>query len=550
MKLKIPVVLIKRLEKEPKFKDDEEILESLGECYHEYSDENETTEVISERLNEEVIKTLQGYLDKYIASKGKGGKFLKGQINNWFKIKDNPTGVLVKTLRNLEGAFQAYMKMASKHMLFQRKENNLYPYLVTSIKFHDAERSYDMYVPAYIEVALTYIELGEIQKSTLTYHTEKLTGGVTVKDLLDRDEYSIGNKQLMKQYEEELKVFNEYKPQVGEQFLGTGMASELEGGYGRRETALESEGVKHKLVIDTDTEKEDISSHQTVEYLEGNPEDNRCAVPYHLYIKMFDLTAHVHLSVHVNDLQPYVYDPSLIDKLILPKGNKELIHILVEGTTDIMEDIIKGKTGGIIVMATGAPGTGKTLTAEVYSEVVKRPLYVVQSSQLGIDVNELEENLKKVLERADRWKAILLIDEVDVYVHERGNNLTQNAVVGVFLRVLEYYRGILFMTSNREVIIDDAIISRATAHIRYDKPTKENLIKIWHILSDQFEAKIPDAVIKSAVKMFPNISGRDVKNLVKLSKLLATRQKKKIDIDLIEYISHFQTLSSNDSGKK
>src|SRR6185295_19284784 len=104
--------------------------------------------------------------------------------------------------------------------------------------------------------------------------------------------------------------------------------------------------------------------------------------------------------------------------------------------------IVAGKTGGTIVFCTGEPGTGKTLTGEVFSEVIKRPLYVVQCSQLGTDEEELEKQLKKVLRRAQRWGAILLIDEADVYVRERGDDIQQNAIVGVFLRVLEYYRGI------------------------------------------------------------------------------------------------------------
>ena len=73
-----------------------------------------------------------------------------------------------------------------------------------------------------------------------------------------------------------------------------------------------------------------------------------------------------------------------------------------------------------------------------FREASKKALYVVQCSQLGISAEQLEEKLSGVLERASRWGIILLIDEADVYIHERGNDLEQNAIVGVFLRLLEY----------------------------------------------------------------------------------------------------------------
>ena len=47
-------------------------------------------------------------------------------------------------------------------------------------------------------------------------------------------------------------------------------------------------------------------------------------------------------------------------------------------------DIVKGKSNGVIICSMGLPGVGKTLTAEVYSEKIKRPLYTVQASQLGL----------------------------------------------------------------------------------------------------------------------------------------------------------------------
>ena len=45
---------------------------------------------------------------------------------------------------------------------------------------------------------------------------------------------------------------------------------------------------------------------------------------------------------------------------------------------------------------------------------------------------------------------VVLFDESDVFLEERSQaDLHRNALVSVFLRVLEYYDGILILTSNR-----------------------------------------------------------------------------------------------------
>jgi hypothetical protein len=50
---------------------------------------------------------------------------------------------------------------------------------------------------------------------------------------------------------------------------------------------------------------------------------------------------------------------------------------------------------------------------------------------LGTNSDALGEESSISSAYATRWRAILLIDEVDVYIHERGTDVHQNANVGV-----------------------------------------------------------------------------------------------------------------------
>jgi hypothetical protein len=239
-------------------------------------------------------------------------------------------------------------------------------------------------------------------------------------------------------------------------------------------------------------------------------------IPVHPYLFMFHLELHHYLWVHVSDIEPYAYQPTLKKKLILPAEQTDLIDILTAEMDVLMDDIIAGKSGGTTVLCAGPAGVGKTLTAEVYSEIIQRPLYRVHSGQLGLNVASMEIALKEILTRAQRWGAVMLIDEADVYIKRRDDNIMMNAAVGVFLRVLEYFNGLLFLTTNRMDDIDEAIVSRCIALIKYNPPDGEGRRQIWQVMCEQFGLDISRRVIDELVDLFPAATGRDIKGLAKL----------------------------------
>ncbi len=239
-------------------------------------------------------------------------------------------------------------------------------------------------------------------------------------------------------------------------------------------------------------------------------------LPVHGYILLFHLELHHHVWVHVDDMEIYEYQPDLKQKLILPPEQTDLIDILTAEMDVLMDDIIEGKSGGTTVLCAGPAGVGKTLTAEVYSEIIKRPLYRVHSGQLGLNVTEMEIALKNTLMRAQRWGAVMLIDEADVYIKRRDDNIAANAVVGVFLRVLEYFNGLLFLTTNRVNDIDEAIVSRCIALIRYHPPGLKDRRKIWGVMIEQFGLHVEPTLLDTLAEIFPDASGRDIKGLAKL----------------------------------
>lgn len=240
-------------------------------------------------------------------------------------------------------------------------------------------------------------------------------------------------------------------------------------------------------------------------------------VPVHFDVRVFDLVKHQYMWVNSRDLVLHEWDKTLRDKIVLPDDQQNLLDILTQDLKDFTSDIIEGKSAGNVVLCKGAPGVGKTLTAEVYSELIERPLYSIHSGNLGINAEDIRKRLEVVFERVLRWDAVLLLDEADVFVLERGANIEQNAIVAEFLRTLEYFDGLMFMTTNRSDSIDDAILSRAAAIIDYQVPDIDGIREVWLVQGRNNGVEIGDALLDALVHGFKDPSPRDIKMLLRLA---------------------------------
>ncbi|TVY82813.1 putative 26S proteasome regulatory subunit-like protein [Lachnellula suecica] len=171
------------------------------------------------------------------------------------------------------------------------------------------------------------------------------------------------------------------------------------------------------------------------------------------------------------------------ERLLLPQEQKDMIYSLVEVHTNhnlSFDDVIKGKGKGMIFLLHGVPGTGKTLTAESVADQTQRPLYTISSGELGTSPASVERSLKAALDLATKWNAIVLLDEADVFLEQRSmQDLERNSLVSIFLRLLEYYEGILILTTNRIEAFDQAFKSRIHLAVKYNALPAGYRIKLW-----------------------------------------------------------------------
>jgi hypothetical protein len=61
---------------------------------------------------------------------------------------------------------------------------------------------------------------------------------------------------------------------------------------------------------------------------------------------------------------------------------------------------------------------------------MRAPLYTMSAGDLGLVPENIEAKLSEILEMATRWKAVLLLDEADVFLEQRTlNDLERNKLV-------------------------------------------------------------------------------------------------------------------------
>lgn len=236
----------------------------------------------------------------------------------------------------------------------------------------------------------------------------------------------------------------------------------------------------------------------------------------------------------VENVQPIMQTISddQFTRLQLSPMYKNLIRKLIQSHTSgserkpLMQDIVKGKGKGLVILLHGPPGVGKTLTAESVAAMAGKPLFSVSPSDIGLDPADVEYNLESLFELAARWRAVLLVDEADVFLESRSSHnsdLTRNALVSVLLRVLEYYSGILILTTNRINHFDIAVQSRVNLGIKYNDLTQDQKHKIFKafidgVHEDQIEEKqeILNWFVKDtdALEYFEPLNGRQVRNVL------------------------------------
>ena len=162
---------------------------------------------------------------------------------------------------------------------------------------------------------------------------------------------------------------------------------------------------------------------------------------------------------------------------------------------------------GFTCLFYGAPGTGKTETVLQLARQTGRDILQVDVSKIkSCWVGESEKNIKNLFDTyKDKVKKssiapILLFNEADAIISkrqegaERAVDKMENSIQNIILQEMEDLDGIMIATTNLAQNMDKAFERRFLYKIKFEKPTLEARMHIWH-------------------EMIPTLSENDTKTL-------------------------------------
>lgn len=155
---------------------------------------------------------------------------------------------------------------------------------------------------------------------------------------------------------------------------------------------------------------------------------------------------------------------------------------------------------------------------------------------------------------ATEWNAVILLDEADVFMAERHpHDIARNELVSIFLRELEYFSGIIFLTTNLYSTIDSAFRSRVSLHLLFKALSLEARVLIWRKFLDRLpptttrsKGKEPaddTNTVEPAVELDDDdvrelaaweLNGREIKNAVKMVQSWCDHKGYEMDLARLE----------------
>jgi len=233
------------------------------------------------------------------------------------------------------------------------------------------------------------------------------------------------------------------------------------------------------------------------------------------------------LSTYTATISKNMEDASSLFEIIYPekylsdlvtsvKMLKELERIIVEFQNwDVL--VSNGVSPTRRVLFYGAPGCGKTLTAQAIASEIGLPMiYVRFDAVISSYLGETASNLRKIFDFAKNDSYLILFDEFDAIARSRNDSFEHGEikrVVNTFLQQLDNFKGksLIIAATNFEESLDYAIWRRFDSTMRFDMPTNDEMKRLFVMRLGQLKG--PDHVFEEYLGEMAGFSHADVEHM-------------------------------------
>ncbi len=246
----------------------------------------------------------------------------------------------------------------------------------------------------------------------------------------------------------------------------------------------------------------------------------------------------------LDDLGDFIPCMYTFNDLVTSERNKTLMQYAINHVK--YRNIVMDKWGmykkssygnNVCLMLYGAPGTGKTMAAQVIANEVGMELFRVDSSQLTSKyIGETSKNIRAIFDGAKGSNIILFFDEADSIFAKRtretsnSNDRHANSDTSFLLQKIENYDGMVILSTNLMQNIDEAFRRRMTYMINLVKPDKKLRERLWRSV---LSPKIPCDELDFGFLAEYDLVGSDIKSIVISASYMAAASKKNLCMEYL-----------------
>ena len=181
---------------------------------------------------------------------------------------------------------------------------------------------------------------------------------------------------------------------------------------------------------------------------------------------------------------------------------------------------------GLTVLLYGAPGTGKSMMAQVLAHELNLELYRVDISKV-VDkyVGETEKSLSMIFREAKKCNVVLFFDECDTIFAKRAddggsNQASANNKTALLLQEMEAYDGVCVLATNYKHNIDPAFFRRMKYIVEFQFPNVDTREMLWKTTVPKTTPLADDVDFRFIAEKF-EFAGGNIKNCVLNAAFLA-----------------------------
>lgn len=189
---------------------------------------------------------------------------------------------------------------------------------------------------------------------------------------------------------------------------------------------------------------------------------------------------------------------------------------------------------GLTVLLFGAPGTGKSMMAQVLAHELNLELYRVDISKV-VDkyVGETEKALSMIFREAKKCNVVLFFDECDTIFAKRSddggsNQASANNKTALLLQEMEAYDGVCVLATNYKHNIDPAFFRRMKYIVEFQFPNPDTREMLWTTTVPKTTPLADDVDFRFLAEKF-EFAGGNIKNCILNAAFLAAGDKNNED---------------------